>query len=101
MVKSHSVWSQGGFKMSMVHGGLVWPAAYCTAHHVYDYDYIYPYVAQPLSHVDMLHYPFLGEHWHGFHIYENCKYCAQPLVATSDPRVNYCQNCGTYQWHRL
>jgi hypothetical protein len=88
--------------MSIVFGGLLWPAAaYYPWLQAYDYDYMYPYVAQPFSHVDMQHYPLVGGHWYGIHISENCKYCFQPLAATSDPRVNYCPNCGAYQWHRL
>jgi len=86
--------------MSMVYGGPVWPV-YCAWHQAYDFDYMYPLAAGPWSHVDMQHGPYLGEHWYGKHIYENCKWCAQPLVATSDPGMNYCPSCGAYQPHRL
>jgi hypothetical protein len=88
--------------MSFAYEETVWPvAAYCPWHDMYDYDYMYSYSAQSLSHVDMQHYPLVGEHWHGIHVSENCKYCFQPLVATSDPRLNYCPSCGRTQWHRL
>jgi hypothetical protein len=88
--------------MSFVYGGFVWPAAvYYHWPQAYEFDYMYPFAAQPMSHVDIRHYPALGEDWLGMHIYENCKYCWQPLVATSDPRVNYCPSCGRSQWHRL
>ena len=88
--------------MSMMCRGLVQPAAgYCSWHQLYDYDHLAPLVARPLSHVDTAHYPFVGGHWFGMHVYENCRHCAQPFVATSDPRVNFCQNCGAYQWHHV
>ena len=86
--------------MSFAYGSPAW-AVYCPWHQAYDFDYMYSYSAQPLSHVDMQHYPMLGEHHGGIHIYENCKHCWQPLVATSDPRTNYCPSCGAYQLHRL
>jgi hypothetical protein len=86
--------------MSMVYG--VWPVAgFCPWHQTFDYDYVFPNGAVQWSHVDPQHYPLLGGHWHGIHISENCKWCASPLVATSDPGTNYCPNCGAYQPHRL
>ena len=86
--------------MSIVYEGPVW-AVYCPVHQSYDFDYIYPYAGFGGTHTDPEHGPYLGQHWYGMHIYENCKYCANPLVVTSDPRINYCQSCGAYQWHRL
>ena len=88
----------GEIEMSYIFGA--WPV-YCPVHQSYDYDYIYPYAGFGGSHTDPEHGPYLGQHWHGMHIYENCKYCANPLVATSDPSINYCPNCGRSQWHRL
>jgi hypothetical protein len=102
--------------MSMVYGGLsVWPdVVYYPAYQAYECrDYGYPYVqwyayppvaqyyVPPMVHVDMPHYPMVGEDWYGMHIHENCRYCGQPLIATSDRRVNYCPSCGRTQWHRL
>ena len=92
--------SYGDFEMSMVYGGLVWPV-FCPAHQAFDFDYMYPFAVGQSQHVDAQHGPFLGENWYGMHIYENCKWCAQPLVATSDPRVNYCPSWRAYQPHRL
>ena len=54
-----------------------------------------------MSHIDTEHYPMVGMDWHGIHVYENCMYCIQPLVATRDPTINYCPKCGSYQWDRI
>ena len=95
----------GDLGLSMVYGGLVWPTpSYCASHQAFDYDYMYPYAiqpSQPMRHVDLQHYPAVGEHWNGIHIYENCKYCFQRLVATGDAWTNYCPRCGAYQFHRV
>jgi len=93
-----SILFYGEIEMSYVYQAL---PGYCPWHQAYDYDYLYSYGPQPLSHVDVQHYPAVGEHWYGMHIYENCKYCFQPLVATGNPTMNYCPNCGAYQYHRV
>lgn len=82
---------------------IVWPrVAYCPWHQSYEpwYAHSYGYLGE-WSHVDPQHYPSVGGDWHGMHIYENCRYCAQPLVATAHPRMNYCPNCGSYQPHLI
>lgn len=48
------------------------------------------------SHPGSMH---AGRAWHGIYIHENCGFCGQQLVQTSDPSVLYCPYCGRYQPH--
>jgi hypothetical protein len=90
--------------MGMVYGGLsVWPdIVYCPGHQVYEYhDYRYPHEHwYDYSYPPITNYPVVAERSPGVEMTENCRYCFQSLIATSDRRVDYCPNCGRTQWHR-